>query len=75
MQVEMMPIHVLRPYPRNARTHSKSQIRKIAASIRRFGFCNPALIDDEGQIIAGHGRIQAAESMGMKEVPVVRLST
>ncbi len=50
----------LKPYPRNARTHSNKQIRQIAVSIERFGFTNPVLIDREGGIVAGHGRIEAA---------------
>ncbi|MGH6682967.1 MAG: ParB/Srx family N-terminal domain-containing protein [Pseudolabrys sp.] len=74
MDIESKPISELRPYPRNARTHSRKQVRQIAKSIERFGFCNPVLIDDNGQIIAGHGRVEAARLLGMKEVPTVRLS-
>jgi DNA modification methylase len=74
MQVEMVPIESLRPYAGNARTHSKRQIRQIANSIQRFGFCNPVLIDDEDQIIAGHGRVAAAKLLGIKTAPTVRLS-
>jgi len=62
------------PYANNARTHSKKQVRQIADSIRRFGFCNPVLIADDNTIIAGHGRVEAAKLIGMKEVPVRRLS-
>jgi ParB-like nuclease family protein len=61
-------------YARNARTHSKKQVRQIAKSIERFGFCNPVLIDDEKQIIAGHGRVEAAKLLGIEHVPTVRLS-
>ena len=64
----------LRPYPKNARTHSKKQIRQIADSIKRFGFTNPVLISDDNEIIAGHGRVEAAKLVGMKNVPTVRLS-
>ncbi len=64
----------LRPYPRNARTHSKKQIKQIAASIERFGFTNPVLISDEGEIIAGHGRVEAARVLGWKRVPTLALS-
>lgn len=74
MQIEDMPVGALRPYTRNARTHSKKQIRQIARSIERFGFCNPVLIDDEQQIIAGHGRVEAAKLLTMEHVPTVRLS-
>src|SRR5262245_13239908 len=74
MRIELLPVESLRPYSRNARTHSKKQIRQIANSIQRFGFCNPVLIDDQGQIIAGHGRVEAAKLLGIAEVPTVRLS-
>src|ERR1700716_1081711 len=60
MQIETLAVETLRPYAHNARTHSKKQIRQIAKSIERFGFCNPVLIDDRGGIIAGHGRVAAA---------------
>lgn len=59
----------LRPYARNARVHSKKQIRQIAASIRRFGFTNPVLIDEGDTILAGHGRVEAAKLIGIAEVP------
>jgi DNA modification methylase len=72
--VEAMGITRLRPYPRNARVHSKKQIRQIADSIQRFGFTNPVLISDDGEIIAGHGRVEAAKLMGMDSVPTLRLS-
>ena len=74
MNIEQIAVSALRPYPKNARTHSRKQIRQIAKSIERFDFCNPALIDDENQIIAGHGRVEAAKLLGIDKVPVVRLS-
>jgi len=74
MNIEHILIRELRPYPRNARTHSRKQIRQIAKSIERFGFCNPVLIDEEKQIVAGHGRVEAAKLLGIETVPVVRLS-
>jgi DNA modification methylase len=74
MKIESMPVAALRPYARNARTHSRKQVRQIAKSIERFGFCNPVLIDDDDQIIAGHGRVEAAKLIGVAEVPSVRLS-
>lgn len=64
----------LRPYARNARTHSKKQVKQIAASIERFGFTNPVLVSDEGDIIAGHGRVEAAKLLGMRTVPTLALS-
>src|SRR5262249_52463602 len=64
----------LRPYPGTARTHSKKQVRQIADSIQRFGFNNPVLIGEDGSIIAGHGRVEAAKLLGMDCVPTVRLA-
>ena len=64
----------LRPYARNARTHSKKQVRQIASSIERFGFTNPVLISDDGEIIAGHGRVEAAKLLKWKTVPTIALS-
>jgi len=64
----------LKPDPRNARTHSKRQVDQIVASIRTFGFTNPILIDPDGVVIAGHGRLMAAKSMGMAEVPTIELA-
>ena len=74
LQIEQTPIHALKPRDRNARTHTKRQIRQIAASVERFGFTNPILIDDVLQIIAGHGRLEAAKLLGMTTVPSIRLS-
>lgn len=71
--VEQIPISVLKPNPHNARTHTKHQIRQIAESIRVFGFTNPVLVDAENQIIAGHGRVEAAKLLGATEVPTIRL--
>jgi ParB-like nuclease domain len=59
MNFENRPTHSLRPYPGNARTHSPKQIKQISRSIERFGFNNPVLVDDDDQIIAGHGRVEA----------------
>ena len=64
----------LTPYPRNARTHSKKQLKQIASSIERFGFTNPVLVDGEGGIIAGHGRVEAARLLGLKSVPTLVIS-
>jgi DNA modification methylase len=64
----------LRPYGRNARKHSKSQIKQIAKSIQTFGFTNPILVDDAGQILAGHGRFEAAKLLQLEAVPTIALS-
>jgi DNA modification methylase len=68
-----LPARALVPNPRNARTHSKHQIRQIAASIREFGFTNPVLIDRKNTIIAGHGRVEAAKLEGIEQVPTILL--
>ena len=74
MKIEYTPVRELRPHPNNARTHSKKQLRQIAKSIEKFGFCNPVLVDDAKQIIAGHGRVEAAKLLGIDAVPTCRLS-
>jgi hypothetical protein len=63
----------LRAYARNARTHTKRQIKLIAESITAFGFTNPILTDQNNTIVAGHGRVEAAKLIGMAKVPTVRL--
>lgn len=70
----MASLDQLTPYDRNARTHSEAQVTQIAASISEFGFTNPILVDAGFNIIAGHGRAQAARQLGLTEVPVIILS-
>jgi ParB-like nuclease domain len=72
--LELLPITSLRPYGRNARTHSQKQIQQIANSIARFGFTNPVLIGDDGEILAGHGRVEAAKLLKIERVPALGLS-
>lgn len=72
-RIEHWPLERLKPYSRNARTHSQAQIDKIAASIAEFGFTNPILVDSSDGIIAGHGRLMGAQKLGMDTVPVVVL--
>jgi ParB-like nuclease domain len=72
--IEPLSVASLRPYPGNPRTHSRKQVRQIAESIRRFGFTNPVLIGEGGEIIAGHGRVEAAKLLGLESVPTVRLA-
>lgn len=62
------------PYARNSRTHSDSQVAQIAASIKEFGFTNPILVDEQGGVIAGHGRLLAAGKLGLEEVPCIELA-
>jgi DNA modification methylase len=69
MLYEMRKIKDLKPYEKNARTHSPEQIKKIAASIKEFNFMNPVIIDAKGGIIAGHGRVEAAALLNIEEVP------
>ena len=73
MQIETVAVERLIPYARNSRTHSPEQVAQIAASIREFGFTNPVLIDAEGGIIAGHGRVMGARQLQMADVPCIRL--
>jgi DNA modification methylase len=74
LAITYRPVSGLKPYALNARTHSRTQIKQIADSFERFGFTNPILIDDDDQIIAGHGRAAAAKLLGIQEVPTVRLA-
>jgi len=75
LNIEMLSVTALRPRPKNARTHSRKQIRQIADSIERFGFTAPVLIDGEQMILAGHGRVAAAQLLGLAEIPCVRIGT
>jgi len=73
MKVEQIPTEKLIPYARNAKKHDASQVSKLAGSIREFGFNNPVLIDAQNGIIAGHGRVMAAQKLELKDVPCIRL--
>ena len=72
-KIEFIRTAELIPYARNSRTHSEAQVTQIAASIREFGFTNPILIDCQNGIIAGHGRILAAQLLKLDKVPCIRL--
>ncbi len=74
LEVVYRPTADLIPYARNARTHSTAQVEEIAASIREFGFTNPILIDEDDGIVAGHGRVLAAATMLMEQVPTITLT-
>ena len=74
LKVERVAIGSLRPNPRNARTHPRKQLKKLAESIRKFGFNNPVLVDADRMILAGHGRVEAARLVGLTEVPVICLN-
>lgn len=67
--VKQVPVKDLKPSKKNSRKHSADQVEQIAASMRQFGFTNPLLIDDDGVIIAGHGRLKAAKKLKLKTVP------
>jgi len=73
LKIEYVATDDLIPYIHNSRTHSEAQVKQIAASIREFGFTNPILIDDEGTIIAGHGRVMAAKVLQLDQVPTITL--
>uniref|UniRef100_UPI0018E54A06 ParB/Srx family N-terminal domain-containing protein n=1 Tax=Oceanibium sediminis TaxID=2026339 RepID=UPI0018E54A06 len=74
LAVEQQAVAALVPYANNARTHSPRQVDLIAGSIRAFGFNNPVLVDGNSGIIAGHGRVLAAQKLGLAEVPVIELA-
>ena len=73
LEIQYIATDNLIPYINNSRTHSEAQIKQIAASIREFGFTNPILIDEAGSVIAGHGRLVAAELLNLDEVPTITL--
>ncbi|EJI9012438.1 ParB N-terminal domain-containing protein [Escherichia albertii] len=74
LKIVYRPLQKLSPYAHNARTHSSEQVAQLVESIQQFGWTNPVLIDEKGEIIAGHGRIMAAEMLKMDSVPVIVLS-
>ena len=73
MKIEHLATASLIPYARNAKKHDATQVAKLAGSIREFGFNNPVLIDKDNGIIAGHGRVLAAQSLALEKIPCIRL--
>ena len=74
LKIEYVATNDLIPYINNSRTHSESQVKQIAASISEFGFTNPILIDEQNTVIAGHGRLLAADFLSLSKVPSIRLT-
>lgn len=74
LSINYIGLDKLIPYINNSRTHDDAQIAQIASSIKEFGFTNPVLVDDEGGIIAGHGRVMAARKLNLKDVPTITLT-
>ena len=74
LKIVYRPLQELSPYAHNAGTHSTEQVAQLVESIKQFGWTNPVLIDEKGEIIAGHGRVMAAEMLKMDSVPVIVLS-
>ena len=70
-RVEHWPTERLIPYANNPRLHSEADLEKIAASILKWGWTNPVLVDEQGVLIAGHGRVAAAAKLGLKSIPVI----
>ena len=70
-ELQSVEIAKIKPYKNNAKIHGKNQLKKLQESISEFGFLTPCLIDQEYNLIAGHGRVEAAKALGMKEVPCV----
>lgn len=73
LKITYKPVADLIPYARNSRTHSDAQVAQIAASIKEFGWTNPVLLDGDNGIIAGHGRVMAAQKLGETQVPTIEL--
>lgn len=73
LKIEYINTNKLIPYINNSRTHSEFQVKQIAASISEFGFTNPVLIDENETIIAGHGRVMAAELLSLDQIPTIKL--
>lgn len=74
LKIEYLPLSKLLRYAKNSRTHSAAQVDQLVNSIREFGFTNPLLIDEKNELIAGHGRLTAAEILAVEQVPAIRLS-
>lgn len=74
IQFETVPLTSLRPYARNARHHSRRQVKAIAAGMAEFGITNPPLVDEVSEIIAGHGRFEAAQLLKLTTIPIIRIS-
>lgn len=74
LKIEYLPVGKLLRYAKNSRTHSDEQVEQLVNSIREFGFTNPVLINEKNELIAGHGRLAAAEILEMDKVPAIRLS-
>jgi hypothetical protein len=73
LKIEYLHVGLLKPYANNARKHPKGQIKKLAQSLKAFGWTNPLIIDSEGMVLCGHGRLEAAISLGMAIVPTITL--
>lgn len=74
IQIENIALNQICAYAKNAKNHPEGQVQQIAASIRQFGFNNPILVDENLEIIAGHGRVAATQILGLDTVPVIRLA-
>ena len=72
-KIAILRIGDLKPNPNNARTHSRQQVEQISRSIERFGFNSPILVDSGNQILAGHGRVEAAKLLGLSEIPALKI--
>ena len=73
MELKQVDVDSLIAYPENARTHNDKQVAQIAESIKEFGFCAPCLVDEKGVLIAGHGRVMAAQTLGLKTIPTISI--
>ena len=71
MKVDNVVVNLIKPYEKNAKKHDKKQIKQVADSIKRFGFDSPIILDKNNEVIAGHGRLEAAKLLGLTEVPTI----
>mgnify|MGYP001492895983 CR=1 FL=1 len=73
LKISYIPAQVIQAYAGNARSHSKAQIKQIVESIKNFGFLTPVLVDADNQLIAGHGRLEAAKQLGLTNIPALQV--
>lgn len=74
MNIEEIPLHEIKPYSKNNRIHSEQQIKRISDSIKEFGFNQPLVIDENNEVLVGHGRLYAALALGLHKVPCLKVT-
>ena len=74
LEINQVSVDLIKPYHKNAKKHPKKQVEQVAASIKEFGFNQPLVLDRDGVLIVGHGRLEAAKLLGLKEVPAITVN-